>query len=60
VAEILYPANFKGSYVSSEIDDDMEPAAAAVAAAGHLKSSLSNAAHILGAILKISAFSELF
>src|SRR6218665_3207543 len=54
VAEILDPANFKGSYGSCEKDDNREPAAAAVAAACRLVSSSSAAAYILGAILKIS------
>ena len=38
MAEILDPANSKRSYGSSEKDADREPAAAAVAAAGHLVS----------------------
>src|SRR6218665_291736 len=41
VAEILDPANFKKSYGSSEKDADRESAAAVVAVAGHLESSLS-------------------
>src|SRR6218665_2322225 len=53
VVEILDPANFKGSYGSCEKDDNREPAAAAVAAAGRLVSSSSGAVYILGAILKI-------
>jgi|SRR6218665_571167 len=53
VAEILDPANFKGSYRSCE-KDNRELAAAAVAAAGRPVSSSSAAAYILGAILKIS------
>jgi len=46
MAEILDPANSKRSYGSSEKDTDREPAAADVAAAGHLVSSLSTAAYI--------------
>src|SRR6218665_3925370 len=53
VAEILDPANFKGSNGSCEKDDNREPAAAAVAAAGRLVSSSSAAVYILGAIVKI-------
>jgi len=51
VAEILDPVNFKGLYGSSEKDDDREPAAAAVEAAGYL---VYSAAYILGSTLKIS------
>src|SRR6218665_1731030 len=58
MANILDPANSKRSYGSSQKDTDMEPAAAAVAAAGHLVSSLSTAVYILGAILKISVCCE--
>src|SRR6218665_3359296 len=41
--------NSKRSYGSSEKDTDREPAAAAVAAAGHLVSSLYSVVYILGA-----------
>ena len=58
MAEILYPANFKGSYGSCEKDDNRESAAAAVEAAGRLVSSSSAAAYTLGAILKISVSCE--
>src|SRR6218665_3573027 len=47
VTEILDPANFKRSYESSEKDDNRETAAAAVAVAGNLVSSLSAPVYIL-------------
>jgi len=58
VADILDPAKFIGSSGSSEKDVDREPAPAA-AAAGHLVSSPSTAAHIFEAILKNSLCCEL-
>src|SRR6218665_429745 len=48
----------KRSYESSEKDDNRETAAAAVAVAGHLVSSLSAPFYILEAILKISVSCE--
>jgi len=58
LAEILDPANFKRSYGSSEKDAYREPAAAVVAVAGHLVSSLSTPVYVLGAIPKISVSCE--
>ena len=55
VAEILDPANFKRSYGSSEKDTHRESAAADVAVAGHLVSSLSAPVYILGAIPKFQS-----
>ena len=58
MAEILDPANFKRSYGSSEKDADSKPAAAAIAVAGHLVSSLTAPVYILGAISTISVRCE--
>ena len=58
MAEILDPANFKGSNGSCQKDDNRKPTVAAVAATGRLLSSSSAAAYIIGSILKISVSCE--